>query len=127
MLTIGIIDISRPSGVRQGRGTVTPSSQDIPGPENPPAGFPAAVPGIWQRPSPCLRRLLDRIGRQRHSLGAAQDRQQHLDSLVGLHALVEPDMPGKRPVCDSQAIAGTDLRGAWAVRSARQSRALEGP
>ena len=45
-----------------------------------------------------LRRLLDRIGGQRHPLGAAQDREQHLDPLAWLHAGVETDMAGERAV-----------------------------
>ena len=58
-----------------------------------------------------LRRLLDRIGGQRHPLRAAQDRQQHLDPLAWLHAGVETDVAGERAADDSQAVAGAEFRG----------------
>ena len=47
------------------------------------------------RPPAGSRRLLDRIGRQRHPLGATQDREQDLDSLARLHPGIQTDMPGE--------------------------------
>jgi hypothetical protein len=60
---------------------------------------------------PESQRLLDRIGGQRHPLGATENRQQYLDPLVRLHAGVETDVAGERPVDDSHAVAGAEFRG----------------
>ena len=69
--------------------------------------------------------LLDRIGRQRHPLGATQNRQQHLDPLARLHPGIQADVARKRPVYELQAVTRAEFRWPWEIDQAAGLAPLE--